>query len=320
MDALEIPDIPGILDEETAKRIKSWPHPQNRASEAGHPCVRFLVLSRTKSNLKALHDVGLQRIFDEGNLHEDALIRAIQDANLRVVEQQRAYEWAKFQLAGRIDGKLAVNGTMVPLEIKSCSPNAFASLRETSPEDMVKSKYPWIRKYPAQILLYLLMEGVELGLMLFKNKATGEILQKVFRLDGPALEYAESVLKKLEAVNNHVRGGTVPNPIFIDDCKGCPFAKTSCYPDQDYGPGVDIMNDPELELKLARRAELESSAKEFSALDAEIKEGFRGRTAVVGEWMIESKAFETTSYDVPKDIKSQYAIKKQNFRTSIERI
>lgn len=320
MDSHEIPDIPGTLDAETAKRIKSWPHPNNRASEAGHPCVRFLVLSRTKSNLKALHDVGLQRIFDEGNLHEDALVRAIQDSGLRVVEQQRAYEWPKFQLTGRIDGKLAVDGVCLPLEIKSSSPNIFASLRDTSSEDMIESKYPWIRKYPAQILLYMLMEGVELGIMLFKNKATGEVLQKIFRLDGPALEYSESVLKKLEAVNAHVKEGTEPPPVFISDCKGCPFAKTACYPDQDYGPGIDLLKDPELESKLSRRAELEPAVKEFDTLDREIKEGFRGRSVVVGDWMIESKPYETTSYDIPKELKAQYAVKKQAYRCSIERI
>jgi hypothetical protein len=320
MNALLIPDIPAALDAEAEKRIKLFPHPRNHASEAGHPCGRFLVLARTKNELRTLHDVGLQRIFDEGNLHEDALLRALASAGIKVTEQQRAYEWPKFELTGRIDGKLAIDGGYVPIELKSCSPNVFPALRDVKPEDMVKSKYPWVRKYPAQILLYMLMEGVDTGLIIFKNKQTGEKLQKVFSLDGPALEYVEGILKKLEAVNAHVKAGTEPPVALIDDCKNCPFAKTACFPGQDYGPGIDILQDPELEVKLARRGELQETAKEFEALDKEIKEGFRGRTAVVGEWMIESKPYETTSYDIPKDIKSQYAIKKQAFRTSIERL
>ena len=91
-----IPDIPALLDAEAAKRIKLYPHPRNRASEAGHPCVRFLVLARTKNELRGLHDVGLQRIFDLGNLYEDYLLRAMAGADLRITEQQRPYEWPEF--------------------------------------------------------------------------------------------------------------------------------------------------------------------------------------------------------------------------------
>jgi hypothetical protein len=145
---VDAPDIVAALDARTASRIKQYPHPQNRASEAGHPCVRFLVLSRIATSLKTLHDVGLQRIFDEGNVHEAAVMREFEDAGVKVIEQQRSYEWRKFQLSGRIDAKIAINGSFVPLEIKSCSPNIFPSIRDMAPNEMVNSKYPWVRKYP----------------------------------------------------------------------------------------------------------------------------------------------------------------------------
>jgi hypothetical protein len=321
MSPADVPDIVAALDARTASRIKSWPRNTNRASDAGHPCVRYLVLCRTANDKRELHDVGLQRIFDEGNLHEAAMMRDLADAGIRVVEQQRAYEWKKFELTGSIDGKIAAGGgAYIPIEIKSCSPNVFPSLRDLAPADMVKSKYPWIRKYPAQVLLYMLMEGAESGIMVFKNKANGEKIQKVFNLDGPTLEYAESILTKLEDVNGHVHAGTVPDAAQIDDCKGCPFAKTACFPGHDYGPGFEIMSDAEAEAKLARWESLRASAQEFAEIDADIKESFRGRTAIVGFFKIESRAYETTSYAIPKDIKAQYAEKKQAFRTSIERI
>jgi len=320
LDPTEIPNIPAALDAETAKRIKDYPQHNNRASSAGHPCVRFLILSRVAGDKKTLHDVGLQRIFDEGNLHEDAVMREIQDAGLRLVEQQRPYAWDKFQLTGRIDGKIGVNGSYVPLEVKSCSPNVFQAIREMAPSDMLKSKYSWVRKYPAQILLYMIMEGVNCGIMLFKNKSTGEKVQKLFVLDDDMLAYAETVLQKLEAVNGHIAAGTLPDVVAISECENCPFSKTVCFPGQDFGPGFDIMTDAEIEAKLARRELLEPSAKEYAEIDAEVKEQFKGRTAIVGEWKIVSKSFETTSYNVPKEVKAQYVEKKQAFRTSIERI
>lgn len=322
MDPHEIPNIPEILDAETAKRIKIWPRNSNRASDAGHPCVRYLVLSRTANNLRAPHDVSLQRIFDEGNIHENALMREMQDAGLQVVEQQRAYEMPSVQLTGRIDGKIAVNGAFIPLELKSCSPNVFAAIRDLSPLDMLKSKYSWIRKYPAQILLYMLMEGAEYGLMVFKNKTTGEKSQKIFRLDGELLDYAESILKKLEAVNAHIELKTIPDAQLIDDCRGCPFAKTACFPGADYGPGIDILQDAEIEGQLNRRGELEAAAKEFEALDKEIKEKVKGKSAVIGDWLIESKECQRKNIEIPPEIKKQYGreIVSAYFRTSIERI
>ena len=317
---MEIPNIPQLLDAATAKRIKSWPHPNNRASEAGHPCVRFLVLSRTDQDKKVLHDVGLQRIFDEGNLQEDAVMRALADAGLRVVEQQRPFEWPKFKLTGRIDGVIALNGNYIPLEIKSSSPNVFPDNKETAPEDMVRSRYPWVRKYPAQILLYMLMSGQDAGVMLFKNKTNGETCQKEFHLTTTNLEYAESVLKKLEAVNDHVAAGTLPALERCDDCKGCGFAKTVCFPGQDYGPGIDILSDPELEAKLERRAEVKPFADEYEVLDKEVKESLKGRNAVIGNWIIESKECQRKGVDLPADIKKLYEKITSYWRTTIERL
>ena len=297
---MDAPDIVAALDARTASRIKQYPHPQNRASEAGHPCVRFLVLSRIATSLKTLHDVGLQRIFDEGNVHEAAVMRELEDAGVKVIEQQRSYEWRKFQLSGRIDAKIAINGSFVPLEIKSCSPNIFPSIRDMAPNEMVNSKYPWVRKYPAQLLTYMLMEGSETGIMLFKNKTTGEKCQKLFILDSDMMTYAETILQKLEAVNEWVARNEAPAAERIPDCEGCGFAKTSCFVGQDYGPGFELMMDAtEVEAKLERREALAPAAKEYAELDEEIKAQFRGKCAIVGLWRIESKQSERKEYTVP---------------------
>jgi hypothetical protein len=318
---MEAPDIVAALDARTARRIKSYPHPQNRASEAGHPCVRFLVLSRIATHLKTLHDVGLQRIFDLGNVVEDAVIRELEDAGLRIVEQQRGYEWKKFQLSGRIDAKIGINGSFLPLEIKSSSPNVFRAVVDMAPSDMLKSKYPWIRKYPAQLLLYCLMEGAEAGVMLFFNKTTGEKCQKLFILGSDMMAYAETILKKLELVNEWVAKNDAPPAERIADCEGCGFAKTSCFVGQDYGPGFELMMDAaEVEAKLERRESLAPAAKEYDEIDEELKAQFRGKSAIVGAFKIESKPYEKTKYDWPDELKAQYASKKTEFRTSIERI
>lgn len=312
-------DIVKRLDQETEKRIKQYPHPNNRASEAGHPCIRFLVSARLNPELKSLHDVGLQRIFDEGNLHERAVLRELEEAGFQVVEQQRSFEWKKFKLTGHIDGKIKIDGKLIPIDIKSCSPNIFPSIEKSSPEEMLNSKYVWIRKYPAQTLLYMLMDGSEEGILLFKDKSTGRKCQKTFHLNDH-LEYTESILKKLEIVNQYVEKGELPEIKQSEECRRCDFAKTLCFPGQDFGPGFDIYTDEELEAKLIKRADLEEKAKEFKKLDEEIKAHFKGKNAVVGDFLIESKEYERKSYKVPNEIKEQYLEIKPYFRTTIEKL
>jgi len=305
------------LDQETAKRIKTYPHPNNRASECAHPCIRFLVLSRLHSDKKALHDVGLQRIFDEGNLHEFAVLRELQDAGFQIIEQQRPFEWKKFRLTGRIDAKISINGTAIPLEIKSCSPNIFQHILNLPPEEMTKSKYSWVRRYPGQIMAYMLMDGKEEGIIIFKNKSTGEKCQKNFKLD---LEYTEEILKKLERVNECIAKNEIPPVEVSEECKRCGFMKTMCYPDQDYGPGFDLISDEEVEVKLIRWDELKEKAKEYEELDKELKEIFKGKSAIVGDFKVESKEFERKNYKVPDEIKKQYVEISTYFRTSIEKL
>jgi hypothetical protein len=307
------------LDQETAKRIKQYPHPNNRASEAGHPCVRFLVLSRLKSELKALHDVNLQRIFDEGNLHERAVMRELEDAGFKVVEQQRSFEWKKFQLTGHIDGKIEIDGKLIPIDIKSCSPNIFPAIEKSDPEEMLNSKYVWIRKYPAQILLYMIMDGAEKGILLFKDKSSGKKCQKNFNLNDH-LEYTESILKKLEIVNSYVEKEEIPDIEQSDECRRCDFAKTYCFPGQDYGPGFDFLSNEEKEAKLIRWYETEEPYKEHKQLDKELKEDFKGKDTVIGDFMITSKEYERKSYKVPAEIKEQYLEITKYFRTKIEKL
>jgi hypothetical protein len=146
----------------------------------------------------------------------------------------------------------------------------------------------------------MLMEGSETGIMLFKNKTTGEKCQKLFILDSDMMTYAETILQKLEAVNEWVARNEAPAAERIPDCEGCGFAKTSCFVGQDYGPGFELMMDAtEVEAKLERREALAPAAKEYAELDEEIKAQFRGKCAIVGLWRIESKQSERKEYTVP---------------------
>lgn len=280
------------IEELKRSHIQQWPVRSNRASDLGHECLRYLVLNRTRWQEKVLHNVRLQTIFDEGNLHEKAVIRDLMDAGLDVIEQQRAFDWPEYQITGHIDLKIADNGKVVPIEIKSASPFSFQSINRI--QDLYDGKYHYLRKYPAQMTLYLLMDEKEEGMFIFKNKVTGELKEIPMTLD---YALGESLLRKAEAINKHVVDGSLPEPREYDEqiCGECPFVHI-CLPEVKRD-ALELETDPELEEKLNRYFELKPSKSEYDKLDKEIKAKFKEQEKVmVGEYLIMGKWITTKGY------------------------
>jgi len=304
-----------ILEAKTQK-IKQWPVNANRASELGHECLKYLVLNRTRWQEKGLHDARLQMIFDMGRMVEDVVQQDLREAGFTIVEQQRPFSWAEYQITGSIDCKLAVDGKVYPTEIKSAAPYSFDSIN--SIEDIRRHKYHYMRKYLAQLTLYLLMDGNDRGLFLFKNKSTGQLKEIWMDLD---YEFAESLVQKAEAINKYVAEGTLPEPMEYkeDICGDCPFAHI-CLPNR-IGKEVEVSDDTELLELVSRYEKLKPGAKEFDEVDKRITELAKGREKIlVGDYFIEGKWQDRTSYDIPPEIKQQYKTITQCWRKNIIRV
>jgi len=284
------------------RKIKQWPVNSNRASELGHECLRYLVLNRTRWQEKTLHDAHLQMIFDMGKMVEDSVMQDLREAGFTIVEQQRPFSWVKYQITGSIDCKIAIDGKAYPTEIKSAAPYSFDSIN--SIEDMRRHKWHYMRKYPAQLTLYLLMDGKERGLFIFKNKSTGGLKEIWLDLE---YDFAESLIKKAEAINKHVADGTLPEPMEYqeDACGGCPFLHI-CLPER-IGKEVEVVEDSRLLELLDRYAELKPMAKEYEDVDNEVKKLVEGKEKLlVGNWFVQGHWQERTIYQVPNEIKEQY--------------
>jgi len=288
--------------EAKARKIKQWPVNSNRASELGNECLKYLVLNRTRWEEKTLHDAKLQMIFDMGKMVEESVMQDLREAGFVIVEQQRPFSWAKYQITGSIDCKIAIDGKTYPTEIKSAAPFSFNSIN--SIEDMKRHKWHYMRKYPAQLTLYLLMDGKDRGLFIFKNKSTGELKEIFLDLD---YDFAESLIKKAEAINKHVAEGTLPEPMEYSEeiCADCPFVHL-CLPDR-IGKEVEIVEDGRLLELLNRYAELKPVAKEYEDVDSQIKKLVEGREKIiVGNFFIEGKWVDRKVYNIPTEIKNQY--------------
>lgn len=265
-----IPDIVATWREHKQKRIKVSPNNTLRASSIGHPCDRYHYHSIKNWRDKALHDVVLQSIFDEGFLHEKETLIELQEMGFKITQQQRSFQIDKPLITGHIDGIIEWKGQEFPFDIKSIAPYDFKAIN--SAEDLLFSKKTHQRKYPAQLQIYLLQCGAELGCFILKNKLTGEIKPIWMQID---YDYTESILKRAERVYSAIQSENPPNRINdFTVCNSCEF-KSICLPELTNAPAVLCLDDPELQEKLEHHEKLKPIATEFNDLDDELKEQFK---------------------------------------------
>lgn len=286
--------VQAVLDFKS-KGIKRYPCKSNRASSLGYfvtqigGCLRRGVYERSHWQEKELHSPEVQLIFDEGHYQEEQVLKDLAAAGVTVIEQQTMYEWPEYQITGHIDGKIIYEAVAYPLEIKSMNPNIFAQVN--SFEDFKKK--PWTRAYMAQIMLYMLMQGVDKAIFLLKDKSNGLLKQIIVDLD---YELGEYCIKAAETINKHVAGKTLPDR--IDDrevCKKCPY-KILCLPDIDLGVPLKLVDDPLYEKRLNRYYEIKENADEAKKLweiirtEAKSQAGEKGGlNIVVGGYRITGK-------------------------------
>lgn len=265
-------------------QIKQWPVNSNRASEIGHPCERYLFFNRTRWQERALHTIDLEYIFREGREQERSVLRLLADSGVDVLEQQRPFSWPIHQITGSIDGKVLIDGQAIPLEIKSMHP--FIWQKINSLDDMLNAKQDHLRKYPAQLTIYMLCDNKDKALFLFKNKSTGQLKEILINLD---YEYAESIIRKVERVNKAVETGITPDPLpWCDTCEKCPY-RHICINDA-IRTEMQFWDDEEAEEKITRWMELKPVAAEYDELDTWRKDTFRGvEKAIVGNYLVMGK-------------------------------
>jgi len=289
-------DIIAAIDTFKAEKIKVYPVHTNRASALGDPCERRLVLERTDWNKKAAYDLRLQYIFDEGNHQEKAIKRDLADAGIDVIGQQRPVEWKEHNITGHMDGFVLVDDVQIPLEVKTSSP--FTWVKIDTYEDLMRlsRSRPWLAKWSAQMQIYLLLAEYEEGIILIKNKTSGQFKQIDVSLD---YNYAEALIQKADRIESHVKNGTRPD--FVQDqslCLDCPLAHV-CMPPLDYGDELEIVTDAEIIEMLERRMVLRPAKKEYDDLDKVVKAALGERkNALVGNYRATTKSYTRKGYTV----------------------
>ena len=232
-------------------------------------------------------------------------MKLLTEAGITVTEQQRPFEWEALQVRGKVDGRIPINGHSVPLEVKSI--NQFGFEKINSVEDLRKSSSFWERGYYDQFQLYLFMSNEEVGIMLLKNKQTGQLKQLIIHID---YEHAEKIAKKLELVNKHVAEKTYPDRITDKAvCGYCDF-RHICLPDEA-SESINILDNQELIELLEQREALKESAGDYDKLDKQVKDNFfksqkDGQYLVGGKFQVKITTKDRKFVNLPEDLKKQY--------------
>lgn len=292
----KLPDIGGAWRAWKKKQIKQFPQNNLRASSIGHPCDRYHYHAIHDWREKELHDPIRQSIFDEGKLHEKDIINTMIELGFGVVETQRAFQMNKPLITGSIDGMFLWEGHRFPFDAKSSSPYIYDEVE--SAEDMLFSKKHWLRKYPAQLQMYLLMSNEPVGCFILKNKVTGALKPIWMQID---YDYCEQLLKRAERVYAALAKETPPERAAdFDLCMDCEF-RHLCLPDLKAGPGVTEVGDQELAALIDRRAQLEPIKKEYDQIDKDVKKIVTSSgqgDKICGDWLIRVKEQTRASYTV----------------------
>lgn len=174
-----------------------------RPSELGHECSRYLWLSYRWATQPERPPGRTQRIFNRGSREEDRLIDDIRSAGVTVLDRDEStgkqwpVELCNGHVFGWLDGAaIDSDGLFLSkqqwhvLECKSHSERSFKALER----DGIQKSQP---KHYAQMQLYMLQTGMEVGLYAARNKNTEEDRYIVVSYNK---SYAERLHKKAQRI------------------------------------------------------------------------------------------------------------------------
>lgn len=336
---IDTKELEQAIEESVRDRIQIYARNAIWSSSLGHPCLRQQEYFITRGNDQLKISVGTKEVFEEGNIHEAAIMDKLRKAGFNIRRSGRPLiepvrkdgKEFRYKISGRLDFEIThdkMKGEWYPVEAKSMEPFGWRKINTI--QDMFDSKRYYIRAYPLQMMMYLYSLGRELGLMILKNKVTGKLKFLWIWID---YDMVEKLLKKAEAINEAVaKIEADPDkaeelltdriPYDEDICGQCAF-RHICLPDQAFG-GEEIDLDKEIEKKLHDWAALKSFASQFKELDEEIKKRYKqrgpGKYLVGANFDVTVKEVTMPTFAIPKEIKEKYRVENIQNRVTIREV
>jgi len=259
---------------------------------------------------------------------DDPLFRPIDADDFRV-QGQRAHDFSNLRQNGliRIEFGLPANLKLIDPATNAPSAETVVDLWRMVPSvNDVKLTGPdgsnlWPREPHRgggyQLLSYLYGAAEPYGFMLLDRSGLPRLLP--VELDRN-LDRMEEFLARAERVLDHVEAGTLPDYLLDDsaECRRCAWFGHTCNP--PFGANAaQVLTDPELEADLERREALKDAAREFEALDRDVKNRLRGvESGIAGAFAIHGAWGKSSRIELPEDLKKQYTVTNPKGRFTLD--
>jgi len=271
-----------------------------RASQIGHPCNRFIYYERTSPQFAPDHDTTLQAIFDLGRALQNYVERRLEDMGFEITQKERDYDDRTYDVSGHVDFRIRLNGESkdFPVEAKGLNQYAVDAIEDVN--DIRYHRSLHVQRYYAQIQTYLKFGGDDFGFFVLLNKTTGKLKFIEVVRDN---DYINELLTRAISIRESVRAKTEPDRNIGLWCDKCPYQKTVCLPDRDFGPGVEIMDDAEIisliDKRIALAPVLSEAKRAMENIDEELKIRLpKAPEVLVGDFIVKGTEKHRDGYQV----------------------
>ncbi len=309
-------------------------HASNRASEIGHPCLRYHAAGRLLGHLRPPHDTAVHGIFARGRAFESYMGKegfALLRPEWRIVSTQGELYAHHLDLSGHYDFVIYDGISEIIVDTKS-----MMGGQRMNAWDRIQPRFR--AKYRAQLEVYMRLAGIPRAGLWIGDAALWhsghlvecepdeelwrQIRERCHRLADIVFDARDVAAADLL---DYVSGlpGLRPGAC---DCAGCPWlAVAGC---AQKWSGLALADDPELEADLHRWAELQELAREWELLDESIKSRLAqllpsGGEGLVGAYSVERRPHQVTRWSPPKSIQEQfeqYKITTTQYRVKVKEL
>lgn len=178
-------------------------------------CKRKVFYDFKKDIPKTDVDTSILRKFVQGNSIHEKLVSILEKAGVVIAKEIDIPE-NQYNIHGRVDALLEINGEKIILEIKSIADYGFRKLKEPK------------REHVYQLQLYLFFFNIKKGYLLYESKDNQNLQQFEVKLN---INTVKRALKNILAIEDYIKSGIVPPRDFPKNswqCKSCTYRK-HCY-------------------------------------------------------------------------------------------
>ena len=217
----------------------------NRASMIG-ACARRVYFTRVEPwESIPWYTPGLCRIFEDGNLHETAMVRQLEEAGFKISRQQRIVdnhpELSKCNITGTCDFSIEYppDPEWLPADCKSLNMMDYQKI--TDPKILLENH--WQKKIYSQGQIYCFGFDKDKFIFPLKGKNDSNVRFLEMPLDMP---HVNMLLEKASLINFCVKQKEPPARIpWDEECFHCPFLQ-HCLPDMHFKSETEFVEETEI--------------------------------------------------------------------------